>query len=119
MAKSREQMQDATLAGFQRAVRSAGTESDYKEIPLSKQLADADKWDRMSPSDRLKSITFSEWWGKLLTESERLRKFSRGKFTDWLVMKRKDILENYHKSGTMFPEVIKWMDDQQSTYRNL
>ncbi len=121
--KTVEEHQDIALRNIERENRKTGNLRDVTVKTLAQQLAELEKKSKMSPSQKLSSMSYEEWMRNLksFTESREARRTTAisDKCFNWLSRKYESDLATFHKSGTAYTTILAWISDKSIEFMNL
>lgn len=115
MRKSKEEAQDNALHHMEKLLRNNKT-PEKREKSLAEQLKDLDDYNALSPSEKLKRMDWSDWTRaleKFIIDDKR--KCSTYRFRGFMSKDRKRF-EEWHSKGTLFTEILRWIEDQPDYY---
>lgn len=124
MAKSREEMQDIALYHMDKMNRRTQGERENKPQTLEEQMKELDRKNSLTPEQRLAELPWGDWNRSLmdwLQSRETHRKYGAftSKFFTWLSRAKRAELEEHHRKGTKFSDMVPWMKDMQMIHMNL
>jgi hypothetical protein len=110
MGKSREEMQDIALYHMEKANRRTRNEAKTEES-LEEAVNRLDKWDSMTPGERLKSLSWGDWLDGLQQALIKDRTWSQKNYT-FVTAKYQDELMKMHSEGTSYREVSQFIREK-------
>lgn len=91
-----------------------------KTETLAEQIKRMDDWHKLTPTEKLKHMPYSDWLVKLKEHLVLGRQsIVPGRCFDWMTMKRKTQLQEFHANGTSFTEIAAWAKEMSLVYMNL
>jgi hypothetical protein len=119
MRSSKEEAQDRALHLMEKTLRNARNDKSAEKGPLrmadlslKDQLAEQKRIESLTPAERRTEMSFTEWEYELednichklcKTTPRRLRV---------LVVKHKEQFRQWHKDGTTYLEIGRWIEEQ-------
>ena len=103
-------MQDIALYHMEKANRRSRKDAPQEES-LQEAMARLDKWDSMTPAERLKSLSWGDWLDGLQQALIKDRTWSQKSYT-FVTSKYEAELMKMHSEGTSYREVSQFIREK-------
>ena len=106
---SREDVQDRILGQMDRSNRQHIGDRNNEIKSLAQQLEDEAKWNKLSPEDKLRNLTYGDWQIKVKSYAADKRITVSEKAYTSASMRHKITYQKFHQNGTPIPDVVEWL----------
>lgn len=113
---SREDVQDRILGQMDRSNRQNESSRNGVVKSLSQQLDEEAAWNRQSPEDKLRNLSYGDWQRKVKSYVDEKRMTITDKAFNAASMRHKAKYTKFHQDGAPLSEVVEWL---QQIDRNL
>lgn len=115
MRSSKEEAQDRVLHQFDKSMRNDKYQAN-RPMSLKDQLAEADRAAALTPSERRSEMSFSDWEREMMEQiCDKQAKCTPRRMRIFLARNR-DLFNTWHKKGTSYTEIIRWIEDQPDEF---
>jgi hypothetical protein len=119
MAKSKEQIQDIAFRQMDKTNRQ-NRNKEEEVLSLAEQLKKREKWDSLSPEEKLRALPREEWLYQMRTWMRAQKQGVGVSHLNWAERKYAKKFEEFHQNGTMFSRIQAWLlEETSSEFMNL
>ncbi len=124
MGRSKEDMQDIALHQMEKSNRW-NKQPEKRLVSYQEQIAELERKKSLTPEQLNREKSYEDYVYELrlwMESRETSRKYNitfTGKFITWVTLAKKKEMAQFHSKGTVYSEMIPWLEDMKEVHMNL